>query len=121
MQQAGDPNWSVDGEAWLAWPIRQRWLASFRRALAAHGREIAQVIADEIGKPESEAYVSEVLPLLAAMRWHARHARGVLRTQRATASQLGPARAVEQNHYECNLLYAALLLALTACSHRAPS
>ena len=84
VQQAGDPNCSVDGEAWLAWPIRQRWLASFRRAVAAHGREIAQVIADEIGKPESEAYVSEVLPLLAAMRWHARHARGVLRMQRAT-------------------------------------
>ena len=71
VQQAGDPNWSVDGEAWLAWPIRQRWLASFRRAVAAHGREIAQVIADEIGKPESEAYVSEVLPLLAATTWAA--------------------------------------------------
>ena len=84
VQQAGDVDRSVDGATWLAWPARQRWLASFRRAVAAHGREIAQVIADEIGKPESEAYVSEVLPLLAAMRWHARHARGVLRMQPAS-------------------------------------
>lgn len=84
VPQAGDSNGLVDRDAWLAWPARLRWIASFRRAVAAHGREIAQVIVDEIGKPESEAYVSEVLPLLAAMRWHARHARGVLRMQRAT-------------------------------------
>jgi aldehyde dehydrogenase (NAD+) len=28
------------------------------------------VISEEVGKPESEAYVSEVLPLLASIRWH---------------------------------------------------
>lgn len=83
VQQAVDASGTVDGAAWLPWPVRQRWLASFRRAVAAHGREIARVIADEIGKPEAEAYVSEVLPLLAAASWHARHARGVLRMQRA--------------------------------------
>jgi aldehyde dehydrogenase (NAD+) len=54
----------------LPWSDRRVWLRRFRRAVAAHGRDLARVIAEEIGKSEAEAYVSEVLPLLASIRWH---------------------------------------------------
>ena len=52
----------------LSWPERRTWLRRFRRAVAAHGRDLARVISEEVGKPEAEAYVSEVLPLLASIR-----------------------------------------------------
>ena len=66
---------------WLAWPDRRRWLRRFRQAVAASGLELARLVSEEIGKPEGEAYVSEVLPLIAAIRWHERHAWRVLSTR----------------------------------------
>jgi len=44
--------------------------------------EMAQQISDEIGKPVEEAYVSELLPVIAAIRWHRKRARTILKTRR---------------------------------------
>lgn len=44
---------------------------------------IASRVAGEIGKPVGEAYVSEVLPLLAAIRWHERRGERILASRRA--------------------------------------
>jgi aldehyde dehydrogenase (NAD+) len=67
----------------LSWKARRAWLRRFRRAIAAHARDLSRVVSEEIGKPESEAYVAEVLPLLAAIRWHERRAAGILGVRRA--------------------------------------
>lgn len=79
VDQADQTSAASDGVPWLAWSTRVAWLRRFRRAVAAHGREIAGVVSAEVGKSEGEAYVSEVMPLLAAIRWHERNARRVLR------------------------------------------
>ena len=71
---------------WLAWRQRRAWLRRFRGAVAASGMELARVVSEEIGKPQGEAYVSEVLPLLAAIRWHDRRAWRVL------SSRVAPGR-----------------------------
>ena len=69
--------------SWLPWPNRRAWLRSFRRAVAASALEMSRLVSEEIGKSEGEAYVSEVLPLLAAIRWHERRAWRVLSTKAA--------------------------------------
>ena len=61
------------------WSMRRRWLRDFRRLVARQAGELARVVALEIGKSEGEAMVAEVLPLLAAIRWHERRAARVLR------------------------------------------
>ena len=67
-----------DGSA-APWAVRRRWLRAFRRLVAQQGAELARLVALEVGKDEGEAFVSEVLPLLAAIRWHERHASRILR------------------------------------------
>lgn len=71
--------------AWVpaSWGARRRWLREFRRVVAAHALELSRLVAEEIGKPEGEAYVTELLPLLAAIRWHERHAGRLLALRRA--------------------------------------
>ena len=61
---------------------RQAWLRKFESAVAFHAMEMAQQISDEIGKPIEEAYVSELLPVIAAIRWHRKRARAILKTRR---------------------------------------
>jgi acyl-CoA reductase-like NAD-dependent aldehyde dehydrogenase len=68
----------VASTGWLPWSSRRAWLRSFRKAVAASALEMARLVSEEIGKSEGEAYVSEVLPLLAAIRWHERRAWRVL-------------------------------------------
>jgi aldehyde dehydrogenase (NAD+) len=65
------------------WRARRGWLRRFRRAVAAHARDLSRLSAEEIGKPEAEAYVSEILPLLASIRWHERRAGRLLGLRRA--------------------------------------
>ncbi|MCE9618842.1 MAG: aldehyde dehydrogenase family protein [Planctomycetes bacterium] len=64
------------------WRDRLRWMARFESAVAHHALELSQEISDEIGKPQGEAYVTELLPLIAAIRWHRRHAQKLLRGRR---------------------------------------
>lgn len=65
------------------WPERRNWLRRFRQGVAQQGMAIAARVAGEIGKPVGEAYVSEVLPLLAAIRWHERRAGRLLASRHA--------------------------------------
>lgn len=110
------------------WPARRRWLRLLRRAVAAHARDIARVVAEEIGKPESEAYVSEVLPLLAAIRWHERRAGAVLgarrlpgrpawllgRSMRTRRAPLGRVLVIATWNYPVGLLGVQLVQAIAA-------
>ena len=66
-----------------SWSARRGWLRGFRRLVAAQGAELARLVALEVGKSEGEAFVSEVLPLIAAIRWHERRAAALLRGRRA--------------------------------------
>ena len=68
--------------ATFLWNARQAWLRKFESAVAFHAMEMAQQISDEIGKPIEEAYVSELLPVIAAIRWHRKRARAILKTRR---------------------------------------
>lgn len=67
-----------------AWPLPQRlrWLRSFRLLLAVHADTLAQEIAAEVGKPFFEALTADIMPLLAACRWHERMAPRILRSSR---------------------------------------
>ena len=64
------------------WNARQAWLRKFESAVAFHALEMSHEISDEIGKPREEAYVTELMPLIAAIRWHRKRARNIVRTQR---------------------------------------
>ncbi|MSR33404.1 MAG: aldehyde dehydrogenase [Phycisphaerales bacterium] len=68
--------------AQFLWNARHAWLRKFEAAVAFHALEMAQQISDEIGKPREEAYVSELLPLIASIRWHRKCARAILKSQR---------------------------------------
>lgn len=66
----GRPRWSAkDASAWLR---------AFRRLVEARTDAFVASIVSEIGKPAHEALTSDVLPLLAACRWHERCAAGIL-------------------------------------------
>ena len=113
---------------WLGWPQRRAWLRRFRRSVAASGLELARVISEEIGKPQGEAYVSEVLPLLAAIRWHERRAWRILRNRVAPGrpawlmgrrvkvgrAPLGRVLIVATWNYPVGLLGVQLVQAVTA-------
>ncbi len=66
--------------SWSEQPLKQRlaWVAAFRQLIAANARTLESLIQDEIGKSSWEAFSGDVLPLLAACRWHEKYARGVL-------------------------------------------
>jgi acyl-CoA reductase-like NAD-dependent aldehyde dehydrogenase len=112
----------------LSWRDRRTWLRRFRRAVAAHGRDLARVIAEEVGKPESEAYVSEVLPLVASIRWHEACAGSILgsrpawgrpgwllgRTVTLQRAPLGRVLIIATWNYPAGLLGIQLLQAIAA-------
>ncbi len=64
-------------------PIAERavWVRRFGRLVAADTDHLASLAEAEIAKPAWETLVSDVMPLVAACRWHARHARKVLRSR----------------------------------------
>ena len=61
---------------------RLAWCRRFGRLVAADTDHLAALAEAEIAKPAWETLVSDVMPLVAACRWHARHARGLLATRR---------------------------------------
>ncbi len=65
---------------WALEPLRVRvaWVARFRVALARARDEFCRLMADEVGKPHHEALMADIAPVLAACRWHERHAARVL-------------------------------------------
>ncbi|MEM8757007.1 MAG: aldehyde dehydrogenase family protein [Planctomycetota bacterium] len=58
---------------------RCRTIARFRVLIADHADELVRLMGDEVHKPGFEALASDVLPLLAACRWHERHTAKILR------------------------------------------
>lgn len=75
------PGLCRETSTWVApaWSDRRRWLRSFRKAVASHAMELSRLVSEEVGKPVGDAYVTELLPLIAAIRWHERNARRALR------------------------------------------
>ncbi len=73
---------SIHPSPLFPWHSRQTWLRKFKQAVAFHALEMAQQISHEIGKTKEEAYVSELLPLIAAIGWHSKRARHILKSQR---------------------------------------
>lgn len=70
--------------AWAAKPLaeRQRCIAGFRQALLDQTDEVAQLIADCVGKTRVEALATEIMPAVAGSRWYERHADRYLRPRR---------------------------------------
>ena len=113
------------------WQRRRAWLRAFRKAVASHAMELSRLVAEEVGKPEGEAYVTELLPLIAAIRWHERNAWRLLRTRPASGgpwwlpgrrircgrAPLGRVLIVATWNYPVGLLGVQLVQALAAGNH----
>jgi len=67
---------------------RLRWLRRFERAIRDAMDEWCGLVATETGKPPFETIASDLLPLLACVAWHRRHARGLLRPRRLSGRPL---------------------------------
>ena len=67
--------------AWAATPLaeRRRCIAGFRQTLLDQTDEVAQLIADCVGKTRVEALATEILPTVTGSRWYERHAYRYLR------------------------------------------
>lgn len=55
------------------------WLRSFEGLVRADADHLCTLVSEEIGKSEWEAFSSELMPLMASIRWHRRHAGRLLR------------------------------------------
>ena len=64
--------------AWADLGRRIEWLEGRTDALARSAADLAELVADELGKPRHEAAIADVLALLAAMRWTIRRAPAIL-------------------------------------------
>lgn len=62
---------------------RLRWVKRFRALLASNADTLCRLVSEETGKPAWEALSGDLLPLLAACKWHERHASRVLAPSRA--------------------------------------
>lgn len=61
---------------------RQQWLRRFERFIRTHVDELCSLVSAEIGKSEWEVLSTELMPLLAAIRWHTRNLKRLLRPRR---------------------------------------
>ncbi|MGP1345808.1 MAG: aldehyde dehydrogenase family protein [Phycisphaerales bacterium] len=80
----------MTSQPWPELSIRQRcaWCARFRRALSAHADTLIQTMSDEIHKTPFEALAADLMPLLAAARWHERNARRLLGPERLSGKPI---------------------------------
>jgi len=67
----------------MSMPPSDKWLSAFRRLVVGHQEQLCALICQEIHKTPFEALTGDVLPLLASLRWHERHAGAILRPRRA--------------------------------------
>ena len=65
---------------------RLRWAEAFADGVMAASEELVTLCHQEIAKPRDEVITAEILPLVAACRWHQRHARGVLSSRRLSGT-----------------------------------
>lgn len=119
-------------ERTVSWPLPQRlaWVRRFRLEIAQRRHELCRLAAEEVGKTEWEAFTGDVMPLLAACRWHERRARGLLgplKTPGKAWWQLGQRSTIERTpigrialiatwNYPVQLLGIQLVQALVAGS-----
>lgn len=61
---------------------RLRWLKRFERLFGSRVDQFCSIVAAEIGKSEWEVLSTELMPLAAALRWHRRSLRRLLRPKR---------------------------------------
>ena len=61
---------------------RIRWARTFGKAIRAATDEFVDLVGKEIGKPRYETVATEILPLVASCKWHARHAARILKPRR---------------------------------------
>ncbi len=89
----------VAGKAWgaLSFEARSEELTSFRKALAAHADELADLIHRENGKPELEAYV-EVMMALGHVQHAAARAEAAMAPKKVSAGMLANFRATVSYH-----------------------
>ncbi len=74
----------TDAPAWSRTTLRQRtlWLKRVRHNLVSHAEPLTSLIAQESHKSDWEAFTGDLLPLLAACRWHERCAARILSPRR---------------------------------------
>lgn len=118
------------GSDWAGTGLRDRldWVRRFRRLIVANIAPLAELMHSEVHKPFDEAVTADIAPLLAACRWHERHAESViasrtakgtpiwLRYSRATLTRapLGRVGIIATWNYPVQLLGIQLLQALVA-------
>ena len=61
---------------------RLQWARTFGRLVAADATELSRLAEEEISKPAWETIAAEILPTVAACRWHARRAGRILADRR---------------------------------------
>lgn len=66
------------------WPQAERlaWARRFGRLVGEHDAALSALAEVEVHKPRWECLTAEIVPLMNACRWHARHARGLLGPRR---------------------------------------
>lgn len=113
---------------WAADFSRAEWLRGFRSRVASHTRDLARLTHEEVGKPLDEAVAADVMALLAAIKWHQKHAARILRPQRSSGrpawmlgvkqsthrAQLGRVGIIATWNYPVQLLGVQLVQALAA-------
>ncbi|MBY0311924.1 MAG: aldehyde dehydrogenase family protein [Phycisphaerales bacterium] len=69
-------------------PQRLRWAKAFRKLLVQNSYSLCELISAEVRKTPWEAYSGDLLPLLAACRYHEKHAAKLLGPRRITGTPL---------------------------------
>ncbi|MDG2054484.1 MAG: aldehyde dehydrogenase family protein [Phycisphaerales bacterium] len=65
-------------------PIRERliWIRRLRKVIIHQEEAINRVLREELAKSQQEVLTADLMPLLAACRWHEKHAKKLLRPRR---------------------------------------
>lgn len=61
---------------------RLTWLRAFRDAVRESHPSLCALASEEVGKPNFEAMVADIMPLVASMNWHLRRAKSILKPRR---------------------------------------
>jgi len=71
-------------QAQTHWPLerRLRWTRDFRAAIAHACDHLLAAARSELGRPDHETFTAEIMPLLAACKWHEKRARAILRPRK---------------------------------------
>lgn len=107
---------------------RLNWAANFRDLLVRNSEPLLNAVESDIHKPKWEGLTSDLLPVLAACRWHEKHAAAVLKPTRERSGawwSIGQSHRVERHplglvgiiatwNYPVQLLGVQLIQALVA-------